>query len=80
MGIPDPRLLVEIAYNISKSVSGELIDSLSGGSALNYIGHRACVYGASVGARKDRNHVELAELNIKRILQVAKRGTTSIGK
>ena len=40
--------------------SGDLADSLLGGTALNYIGiGHACT---SVGTRKERNHVELAEL------------------
>ena len=33
--IPDPRLSAESAYNTSKASSGELVDSLLGGSALN---------------------------------------------
>ena len=41
---------------------GELLDSLLGGTALNYIGHRACVRGASAGTRKSRKHVEMADL------------------
>ena len=43
LGIPDPRLSVEIAYSTSKAASRELVDSLLGGSVLNYVGHRACV-------------------------------------
>ena len=31
-------------------------------NALNYVGHRACVCGASAGARKEKKHVEIAEL------------------
>ena len=41
LGIPDPRLSAEISYNTSKADSGGLVDSLLGGSALNYVGHRA---------------------------------------
>ena len=52
LGIPDPRLSAESAYNNSKVASGELVDSLLGGTALIYIGHRACVRRASAGARK----------------------------
>ena len=62
LGIPDLWLSVESAYKNSKAVSGELVDSLLGGSTLNYIGHRACVLGASEGAIKERKHLELAEL------------------
>ena len=47
LGIPDPRLLAESAYNTSKAASRELVDSLLVGSALNYVGHRACVHKAS---------------------------------
>ena len=36
-GIPDPRLLVERAYNTSKAASEVLIGSLLGGSDLNYV-------------------------------------------
>ena len=33
--IPDPRLSAESAYNTSKLASGELVDSLLRGAALN---------------------------------------------
>ena len=49
-------------YNTSKVASGELVESLLGGTALNYVGHGACVRRASAGARKERKHVEMAEL------------------
>ena len=52
----------EITYNTFKADSGELVDSLLGGSALNYVGHRACVRGESAEARKERKYVELADL------------------
>ena len=35
LGILDPNLSAERAYNTSKSASGELVDSLLGGTALN---------------------------------------------
>ena len=41
LGIPDPWLSAECAYNTSKAASRELVDSLLGVSALNYAGHRA---------------------------------------
>ena len=47
LGIPEPRLSAESAYNTSKAASRELIDSILGGSVLNYVGHRACVRKAS---------------------------------
>ena len=37
--------------------------SLLGGTVLNYVGHRACVYGDGTGARKERKYVEMAELD-----------------
>ena len=43
LGIPYPRLSAESSYNTSKADSGELVDFLLGGSALNHIGHRACI-------------------------------------
>ena len=53
---------MESAYNIYKAACGELVGSLLGGTALNYVGHRACVCRASARARKLRKYVELAEL------------------
>ena len=52
LGIPDPRLSVESAYNTSKAASRELVHYLLGGSVLDYVGHRACVRLESAGARK----------------------------
>ena len=43
LGIPDPRLSAESAYNTSEAASRELVDSLLGGFVRNYIGHMACV-------------------------------------
>ena len=57
LGITDPRLSIESAYNTSEAASGELVDSLLGGSALNYVGHKSCVRRAIVGAKKERKHV-----------------------
>ena len=62
LGIPYPRLSAEIAYSTSKAANVDLIDSLLGGYALNYVGHRACVPKASAGARKERKHVEMVDL------------------
>ena len=52
----------ESVYNTSKETSGELVESLLGGTAFNYVGHRACVRRESAGARKERKHVEMADL------------------
>ena len=60
--IPDPELSVQSSYSTSKASIRELVDSLIGGSALNYIGHRVCVRKASLAARHTKIHVELGEL------------------
>ena len=52
LGILDPRLSAESAYNNYKAASRELVDSILGGSVLNYVGHRACIRKASQTARK----------------------------
>ena len=62
LGILDPRLSEESAYNTSKAASGELVESLLGGSALNYVGHRACVRKVNLSARREKMHVDLGEL------------------
>ena len=62
LGIPDPRSSLEIAYNTSKVASRELVDSLLGGSVLNYVGHRECVRKASLVARRAKMHVELGDM------------------
>ena len=62
LGIPDPQMSEKSAYNTSKAARGELVDSLLGGTALNYVGHRVRVCGASAGRRKEQKHVEMAEL------------------
>ena len=63
VGILDPQLSAESAYNTSNAASGELAESLLGGTALNYVGHRACICRASLVSRIERKHVELAELS-----------------
>ena len=62
LGISDPRLSAKSAYNASKVASKELVDSILGGSVLNYVGHRACVHKASQTARLRKNSVELSKL------------------
>ena len=63
LGIPDSWLSAESSYNTSKADSAELLDSLLGGSALNYVGHRECVRRSSLSSRRERKHVEVAELD-----------------
>ena len=65
LGIPEPQMSAESAYNISKAASGELVDSLLGGCALNYVGHRSCVRGARLAARHEKMHFELGDLDIQ---------------
>ena len=60
--IPDPRLSSESAYNTSKAARRELVDSLLGGSVLNYIGHRACLRKASQTARLRKKSVEIVKI------------------
>ena len=43
--IPDPQMSADSVYNTSKAARGELLESILGGSTLNYVSHRACVYG-----------------------------------
>ena len=50
------------AYNTSKADSGELVDSLLGGSDLYYVGHRACVHKSSLAERRAKIHVALGEM------------------
>ena len=63
LGIPDPRFSEESAYNTSKADSGELVDSLLGGTALNYVGLRAYVCKASLAEICAKIHVEQGELD-----------------
>ena len=65
-----PWLSEESAYNTSKSVIEELVDSLIRGYTLNYVGHRAYVCWSSVEARRERKHLELAELARQKYLTV----------
>ena len=53
---------MESAYTTSKVASGELVDSLLGGTTLNYVGHIACLHGASLAVRRERKHLDMAEL------------------
>ena len=52
----------ESVYNTSKADIGELVYSLLGGSALNYVGHMACERKASFTERRAKMHIELGEL------------------
>ena len=57
LGIPDPQMSTEIAYNNSKGDIGELIGSLQGVNDPNYGGHRVFVLRASAGESKEHNYL-----------------------
>ena len=63
LGILDPRLSVDIAYNTSKLASREQVDSLLRGSSLKYVGHRVCVRRASLSERREKIHVNLGDMD-----------------
>ena len=52
----------ESAYNTFKVASRELEDSILGGTAINYVGHRACVHRSRLPAMRERKHVEMADM------------------
>ena len=54
LGIPDPRLLAERAYNTSKSASEVPIGLRIGGTDLKYVAHKYCVRISSVDGWKQR--------------------------
>ena len=54
---------MESVYNTYKAASGELLGSLLGGTALNYVGHRDCVCGDILGARKERKCLDMTDLD-----------------
>ena len=68
LGIPDPQFSAKSAYNTSKAASRELIDSLLGRSALNYVDHRAIVRKASLAARCANIHVKIGDLARRKYL------------
>ena len=64
LGIPDPRLSAESAYNTSKAASRELVDSFLGGSVLDYVGHRACVRKSIQMARLRKRSDDLVKIGL----------------
>ena len=54
LGITEPWLSADSAYNTSKAACGDLVGSLLGGNDHNYVSHRVYVHGASARARKER--------------------------
>ena len=51
LDILEPWSSAEIVYNTYKAARRELIGSLLGGTALNYVSNRVCVRGKSAGSR-----------------------------
>ena len=47
---------------------GKLLDSLLGGNTLNYVYHRICIRREIAGARKERKHVKLVDMDIQKEL------------
>ena len=80
LGILDPRLSVESAYNTYKADSRELVDSLLGGYVLNYVGHRACVRKASQSARLSKGSSSSPSSSNGRSRQEVRRKIASIGQ
>ena len=62
LGITDPHLSAEITQNTLKSACWELVGSILGGTNPNYVGHRACVRGASERVRKERVQLDMADI------------------
>ena len=62
LGIPNPRLLADRAYNISKSASEVLVGSLLGGTYINYVAHKWYVCRASSDRRKHQKFLEMEVL------------------
>ena len=62
LGFPEPRLLMERAYNTFKSDSEVLVGSLLGGTDLNYVAYKGCVHKAITDGRKQHNISETEEL------------------
>ena len=62
LGIPNPRLLVERTYNTYKPSSEVLVGSIIGGTNLNYVAHKGCIFRASADGQKQREFLETEEL------------------
>ena len=79
LGIPEPQSSADSAYNTYMPACGELVGSLLEVADLNYVGHRECVFGASEGARKEREYSEMAELARQKYLVVGQKVSASTG-
>ena len=47
-----------------------MVDSPLGGTSLNYVGNRTCICRASTGARKERKHADMADLDRQKEIAV----------
>ena len=63
LGIPDPWLLAERAYNTPEAASEVLVGSFLGGTDLNYVAHKGCIRRVSADGRKQRDLAEKAVLS-----------------
>ena len=68
LGILDPCLSAESAYNTSKADIREPVGYILGGANLIYVGHRTCECGATAGEGEERQHVKMAELDRRKDL------------
>ena len=68
LGIPDPRLLAQCAYNTSKSASEILVGSLLGGTNLNYVARIGGIFRASDDRWKHWEFSDKAALTIQKAL------------
>ena len=80
LSIPEPRLSAEWAYKTSKAASRELVDSLLGGSVINYVGHRAYVRKARQSATLSKRIAEMSELYKRQEQAGHQEKTASIGQ
>ena len=62
LGIPEPCLSAEHAYNTSKAASDVLVGSLLGGTKLNYVAQKGCVRRESVDGLKHQEFSEMLAL------------------
>ena len=68
LGILDPRLLAERAYNILKEVIEVLVGSLLGGTDLNYVAHKGFVRRYRADGRKQRGLADKAVVSRRKEL------------
>ena len=62
LGIPDPQLSAECAYNTSKESSDLLVLSLLGGTNLNFVVHKGCGHRVIVNGQKQQEFTKTKAL------------------